>query len=125
MKLSELAKKTDLKSVNKFTDKDFEGVYISDMVSDIITIAKPNSLLITLQTHKSLIATGNLVDLAAIVYVKGKMPATDVIQLADKPALPFLSQTSMPGPWRPNSSRSVCDKPVQGMINGSQPLLAL
>jgi len=24
------------------------------------------------------------VDLAAIVYVKGKMPATDVIQLADK-----------------------------------------
>ena len=84
MKLSELAKKTGLKSVNKFTDKDFEGVYISDMVSDIITIAKPNSLLITLQTHKSLIATGNLVDLAAIVYVKGKMPATDVIQLADK-----------------------------------------
>ena len=84
MKLSELAKKTDLKSVNKFTDKDFEGVYISDMVSDIITIAKPNSLLITLLTHKSLIATGNLVDLAAIVYVKGKMPATDVIQLADK-----------------------------------------
>jgi predicted transcriptional regulator len=84
MKLSELSKKTGLKSVNKFTDKDFEGVYISDMVSDIITIAKPNSLLITLQTHKSLIATGNLVDLAAIVYVKGKMPATDVIQLADK-----------------------------------------
>jgi hypothetical protein len=84
MKLSELSKKTDLKSVNQFTDKDFEGVYISDMVSDIITIAKPNSLLITLQTHKSLIATGNLVDLAAIVYVKGKMPATDVIQLADK-----------------------------------------
>jgi predicted transcriptional regulator len=84
MKLSELSKKTDLKSVNQFTDKDFEGVYISDMVSDIITIAKPNSLLITLQTHKSLITTGNLVDLAAIVYVKGKMPASDVIQLADK-----------------------------------------
>jgi predicted transcriptional regulator len=84
MKLSELSKKTDLKSVNQFTDKDFESVYISDMVSDIITIAKPNSLLITLQTHKSLIATGNLVDLAAIVYVKGKMPASDVIQLADK-----------------------------------------
>jgi predicted transcriptional regulator len=84
MKLSELAKQTGLKSINKYTDKDFEGVYISDMVSDIITMAKPNSLLITLQTHKSLIATGNLVDLAAIVFAKGKKPADDVIQLADK-----------------------------------------
>jgi predicted transcriptional regulator len=65
MKLSELAKKTGLQSINKFT-------------------AKPNSLLITLQTHKSLIATGNLVDLAAIVFAKGKKPADDVIQLADK-----------------------------------------
>jgi predicted transcriptional regulator len=84
MKLSELAKKTDLKSINLFTDKDFDSVYISDMVSDVITIGKPNALLITLQTHKSLIATGNLVDVAAIVFVKGKKPADDVIQLADK-----------------------------------------
>jgi len=44
MKLSELAKKTGLKSINKFTDKDFEGVYISDMVSDIITMAKAQLL---------------------------------------------------------------------------------
>lgn len=93
MKLSELAKKTDLKSANKYTDKEFGGVYISDMVSDIITIAKPNSLLITLQTHKSLIATGNLVDLTAIVFVKGKMPADDVIQLADKAGIAlFVSE---------------------------------
>jgi predicted transcriptional regulator len=87
MKLSELAKKTDLKSINQFKDKDFESVYISDMVSDIITIGKPNALLITLQTHKSLIATGNLVDVAAIVFAKGKKPADDVIQLADKAGL--------------------------------------
>lgn len=84
MKLSELAKKTDLKSINEFKDKDFESVYISDMVSDIITIGRANALLITLQTHKSLIATANLVDVAAIVFVKGKKPADDVIQLADK-----------------------------------------
>jgi predicted transcriptional regulator len=84
MKLSELAKKTGLKSINEFKDRDFESVYISDMVSDIITVAKANALLITLQTHKSLIATGNLVDVAAIVFAKGKMPAEDVIQLADK-----------------------------------------
>ncbi len=93
MKLSELAKKTGLKSINQFKDKEFESVYISDMVSDIITIGKPNALLITLQTHKSLIATGNLVDVAAIVFAKGKKPAEDVIQLADKAGIAlFVSE---------------------------------
>ncbi|MCU0594741.1 MAG: DRTGG domain-containing protein [Desulfobacterota bacterium] len=93
MKLSELAKKTGLKSINPFKDKDFEGVYISDMVSDIITMGKPNALLLTLQTHKSLIATANLVDVAAIVFAKGKMPASDVVQLADKAGIAlFVSE---------------------------------
>ncbi|RPI75271.1 MAG: hypothetical protein EHM45_15365 [Desulfobacteraceae bacterium] len=84
MKLSELANKAGLKAINKYKDDNFEGVYISDMVSDIITGAKANTLLITLQTHKSLIAAANLVDVSAIVFVKGKTPAADVIELADK-----------------------------------------
>jgi hypothetical protein len=84
MKLSELANKTGLKAINQYKDKDFEGVYISDMVSDIITGTKANALLITLQTHKSLIASANLVDVAGIVFVKGKTPAKDVIDLADR-----------------------------------------
>lgn len=84
MKLSELVEKAEVKAINDYKDKDFEGVYISDMVSDIITGAKANNLLVTLQTHKSLIASANLVDVAAIVFVKGKMPAQDVIDLSNK-----------------------------------------
>jgi len=84
MKISELAAKTGLTSVNAFTDKEVDGVYISDMVSDIITGAKPNGILVTLQTHKSLIAAANLVDVAVIVIVKGKAPAEDVVALANK-----------------------------------------
>lgn len=84
MKLSELAEKAGLKSLNEFKDLEIEGVYISDMVSDIITGATANGLLVTLQTHKSLIAAANLVDVAAVVFVRGKKPADDVIQLATK-----------------------------------------
>jgi hypothetical protein len=84
MKVSELAEKAGLNSLNDFKDKNVEGVYISDMVSDIITGAKANSLLVTLQTHKSLIAAANLVDVAAIAFVRGKKPAQDVIDLASK-----------------------------------------
>jgi predicted transcriptional regulator len=85
MKVSELAEKTDLNSLNKCeADKQIEGVYISDMVSDIITGAMANGLLVTLQTHKSLIAAANLVDVAAVVFVRGKKPAADVVELANK-----------------------------------------
>ena len=85
MKVSELAEKTGLSSLNDCgKDKQIEGVYISDMVSDIITGAMANGILVTLQTHKSLIAAANLVDVAAVVFVRGKKPADDVIQLAQK-----------------------------------------
>ena len=84
MKVSELAEKTGLSPLNDCKDKEIEGVYISDMVSDIITGAKANGILITLQTHKSLIAAANLVDVAAVVFVRGKRPAKDVIELASK-----------------------------------------
>ena len=84
MKVSELLEKADLKPLNQYKDKEVEGVYISDMVSDIITGAKANGILVTLQTHKSLIAAANLVDVAAVVFVRGKKPAGDVIELASK-----------------------------------------
>lgn len=84
MKLSELEKKTGLKAIHGYADRDFEGVYISDMVSDIITGPKANALLVTLQTHKSLIAAANLVDIAAIIFAKGRKPADDVVDLAAK-----------------------------------------
>ena len=84
MKVSDLAEKTGLSSLNEYKDRDVEGVYISDMVSDIITGAKANGVLVTLQTHKSLIAAANLVDVAAVVFVRGKRPAEAVIELAGK-----------------------------------------
>jgi len=84
MKISELAERTGLTAINDYTDREVEGVYISDMVSDIITSAKRNSVLITLQTHKSLIAAANLVAAAMVVVVKGRRPSDDVVELATR-----------------------------------------
>jgi serine kinase of HPr protein (carbohydrate metabolism regulator) len=89
MKVSELVEKAGLKAFNKQSDKDIHGVYISDMVSDIIGM-KEGNLLVTLQTHKNLIAAANLVDVAAIVFSRGKTPAEDVIALANKVGIALL-----------------------------------
>jgi hypothetical protein len=84
MKVSELANKVDLKPLNAGSDREIEGVFISDMVSDIVAGAQANNLLLTIQTHKNLIATANLVDVAGIVYVRGKVPPDDVVELANR-----------------------------------------
>lgn len=84
MKVSELAERTSLRAINTVNDREVERVYISDMVSDIITGPRANSILVTLQTHKSLIAAANLVNVAMIVVVKGRRPADDVVELATK-----------------------------------------
>ena len=89
MKVTELAQKAGLKAFNAIPDKEIRGVYISDMVSDIIGI-REGHLLVTLQTHKNLIATANLVDVAAIVFCRGKTPADDVIALADRAKIGLL-----------------------------------
>jgi len=84
MKVSELSEKAGLSPINEIHDKDIDGVFISDMVSDIVAGAAANSLLLTIQTHKNLIATANLVDVAAIIYVRDKKPAEDVVDLANR-----------------------------------------
>ena len=89
MKVSELAQKANLNAFNQYKDKDIEGVYISDMVSDIIG-TKEGNLLVTLQTHKNLIAAANLVDVSAIVFSRGKKPAEDVIALANRAGIGLL-----------------------------------
>jgi hypothetical protein len=84
MKVSELQGKMGITPLNEIYDKDIEGVYISDMVSDIVAGAKAGNLLMTIQLHKNLIATANLVDVAAIIFVRGKKPLEDVIELANR-----------------------------------------
>lgn len=89
MKVSELVKKTGLKTFNEGADKEITGVWISDMVSDIIGV-KEGHLLITLQTHKNLIAAANLVDVAAVVFSRNRIPADDVVALANRAGIKLL-----------------------------------
>ena len=84
MKLQELAEKLDLKLATKAFDREVSGVYISDMVSDVIANAKAGNLLVTVQIHNNVIAAANLVDICGIVVTQGKQPTEDVVKMAEK-----------------------------------------
>ena len=84
MKLSEVLQKTGLKLMTELEDKEVTGVFISDMLSDVMTNAKPGDLWLTVQTHKNTISAANLVDVSAILVTHGKEVPAETITLASR-----------------------------------------
>ena len=84
MKISEIVEKTGLEALSAWENADVPGVYVSDMASDIITGAPGGCLLLTLQTHKNLIAAANVVDAGMVVFAHDKRPSADVVELAER-----------------------------------------
>lgn len=84
MKLMEIIEKLNLKTLTNVEKRDVKGVFISDMLSDVMTNAKSGNLWLTVQTHKNTISAANLVNLAAIVVTHGKEVPQETIDLANR-----------------------------------------
>ncbi len=84
MKLIEITEKLNLKTLTNVEKRDVQGVFISDMLSDVMTNAKSGNLWLTIQTHKNTVSAANLVNLAAIVVTHGKEVPQETIDLANR-----------------------------------------
>jgi predicted transcriptional regulator len=91
MTTQELIEKTGLRPLSKFEHRNVDGVYISDMVSDVMAGAKSGNLWLTVQTHKSIVPAANLVDVAAIIITGGKQVPAETVDLASKYDIAILS----------------------------------
>lgn len=91
MTVAELMEKLKLKPLNELHDKSVEGVYISDMVSDVMAGAKAGALWVTTQTHKNVVAAANLVDIAAVVVTRGKPVPDETLEMATRAELTIFS----------------------------------
>ena len=65
-------------------------VYGSDLMSDILSYSKPNSLLLTGLINPQTIRTAEMVEIAAICYIHGKQPHAETIELAGSCEMPLL-----------------------------------
>lgn len=95
MTTQDLIEKIGLKPLSKFEPRDVDGVFVSDMLSDVMASAKSGNLWITVQTHKSIVPAANLIDISAIIITGGKTVAQDTIDLASKHDIAILS-TDLP-----------------------------
>ena len=91
MTTKEVIENVGLKTLSKFEHRDVVGVFISDMVSDVMAGAKSGNLWLTVQTHKSIIPAANLVDVAAVIITSGKKVPQETVDLASQHNIALLS----------------------------------
>ena len=74
-------------------DRMFEVVeyaFASDLMSDVLAFCTPGSLLLTGLTNVQIVRTAQMLDIPAIVFVRGKRPLEETIQLARENGIPIL-----------------------------------
>jgi len=62
-----------------------------DLMSDVLAFAKAGSLLLTGLTNTQVIRIANVLDIAAIILVRGKKPQTEALMLAKELQIPILT----------------------------------
>ncbi len=93
MKVRELVEKLNLKvlSGENGLDRDIDGCYVSDLLSDVMGNAEMGNVWVTLQTHKNVMAIASLKELAAVILVKGQSASADTLSQSNEEGIPFLS----------------------------------
>ena len=91
MTTQDVIEKAELIPLSKFEHRDVNGVFVSDMISDVMAGAKSGNLWLTVQTHKSIVPAANLVDVSAIVITSGKKVPQETIDIANKYDIAILS----------------------------------
>ncbi len=90
MTTQELTDLLGLKALSTFEPREITGVFISDMLSDVMAGAKSGNLWITVQTHKNIVPAANLVDASAVIVTNGKQVPEETIELANKHDIAIL-----------------------------------
>lgn len=93
MKVQDIVDELGLKVCSGSTglNREIEGGYTSDLLSDVIGNADENQVWVTLQTHKNIMAIASLKELAAIILVKGYEPEKDTAEQSNVEGIPILS----------------------------------
>jgi predicted transcriptional regulator len=93
VKLQEVKEILDAEVIvgNDLMNTEVRTAFGADLMSDVLAFAKPGSLLLTGLTNPQVIRTSDVLDIAAIILVRGKRPLSETIQLAEELRIPLLT----------------------------------
>jgi predicted transcriptional regulator len=68
-----------------------EAGFSADLMSDVLAFAKEGSILLTGLTNPLVVRTADTLGLRAIIFVRGKRPSIDAVNLANDKNIPLLA----------------------------------
>ncbi|MDD4309275.1 MAG: transcriptional regulator [Candidatus Cloacimonetes bacterium] len=71
--------------------RDVPCAFASDLISDILMCTKEPTLLLTGLTNNQVIRLSDMIDVIGIIFVRGKRPLQDVIEMAEERGLPIIA----------------------------------
>lgn len=92
MRLSEVAEALEAKVLlgDDLLEREVGAAGAADMVSDVLFFGRPGMLLLTGLTKASVVRAAQVADLSAIVFVRGKRPDGEAVELARDLGLPVM-----------------------------------
>ncbi|MCB5229460.1 MAG: transcriptional regulator [Candidatus Cloacimonetes bacterium] len=92
MTLNEIVKLLEGEVLIPDTDLEIEVpcAFASDMISDILMCTKEPTLLLTGLTNNQVIRLSDMIDVIAIIFVRGKQPLDDIVEMARERGLPLI-----------------------------------
>jgi len=70
---------------------DISGAMGADLMSDVLTSIKPKSVLLTGLCNPQVVRTALIADIHAILFIRGKNPAQETIDLANEEKIPLIT----------------------------------
>lgn len=73
------------------TDVNIHGGCCADLMSDVLAYSRPRAVLLTGLTNPQVVRTAQMADFRAIVFIRGKMPQAETIEIAVQENIPLIS----------------------------------
>lgn len=93
MKLSNVIQLIQGQEISNSYDPDYEikGGCGADLMSDVLASSQPDSILLTGLCNPQVVRTAQIADVKAIIFVRGKTPPQETIDLALQESLPLFT----------------------------------
>ena len=72
-------------------NREIKGGCGADLMSDVLASIQPDAVLLTGLCNPQVVRTAQMSDVAAIVFVRGKKPSSETIELATKECIPLIT----------------------------------
>ena len=76
---------------NQNLEMEIKGGCGADLMSDVLASVQPDAILLTGLCNPQVVRTAQMADVQAIIFVRGKQPNKETIQLAEQEKMPLIS----------------------------------